>query len=202
MIRLELIIFSVSGRCVNQFCYISILSRLSDSNWRVIQSLLTRQVQSTTMRRRLIFTLQAYKDSNPDQRFWRPLFYHWTIDLFLCPRRESNSYLHELKARCYDQYTHTKAFRFVPPLGLEPRNPKEVIYSHPQLPLCDDGVFAACSGFEPLMDFSGWLTVNCTRPLCEHAIFKFVPSTGVEPVTAGWKPAVLTYRELTGHGLI
>ena len=28
----------------------------------------------------------------------------------------------------------------MPPLGLEPRNPKEVIYSHPQLPLCDDGI--------------------------------------------------------------
>ena len=29
---------------------------------------------------------------------------------FLYSRRESNPHLHELKARCYDQYTHTEVF--------------------------------------------------------------------------------------------
>lgn len=29
----------------------------------------------------------------------------------------------------------------VPALGLEPRNPKEEIYSLPQLPLCDTGLY-------------------------------------------------------------
>jgi hypothetical protein len=30
---------------------------------------------------------------------------------------------------------------FVPAIGLEPMNPKEVIYSHPQLPLYDTGLY-------------------------------------------------------------
>lgn len=56
--------------------------------------------------------------------------------IFVLPTR-IELVIYRLKAGCFT--TQLKEL-FVPPLGLEPRNPKEVIYSHPQLPLCDDGV--------------------------------------------------------------
>jgi hypothetical protein len=132
IVRLELTISSVLERCINQFCYINILRAVCQIRTDVsFRSWLQVRCNRPLCEDGLFW--QAYKDLNLKLWFWRPLWYHFTIDLFLCPRRESNPHLHELKARCYDQYTRTKAFRFVPPIGFEPTQPKHLFYRQAQL---------------------------------------------------------------------
>ena len=41
----------------------------------------------------IIYFLHGHKDSNPDQRFWRPVSYHWTMPVV---KKSSASFLTEL----------------------------------------------------------------------------------------------------------